>query len=574
MPMHLLVAGLLFAFAQKADAVTINLNGVNYDVTAVTTTYSASSALLMSNPWWGDSALASSAANQVGTDLGLPNSNPGFVDMGPLFTFQVVSSPPPETDSISSFALSGPPGGSLSVAQRSDGVGATFTFAIIVPGVTLTATAGPGGSISPSGTVFAALGSSTNVIITPGLYYAVSNVLVNGSSVGPVTNYAFNDIQSNVTIHADFAPLMTSPGSYSANGFMPGILAPPGYYVPNAGATNLTAASPGYYVPDFGASNQTAAAPGTYAPFAGMSTSITASAGYYVGTQAATTMTAAVKGYFVDTDGATNQTPAQAGQYTPIGGMQTALLAPLGYYAPTNSLSEITPAPVGYFVGELGSAQPTPAPIGRYAPVEGLHMALNAPLGYYVNQETSSVPIAAAPGWIVPFMGANTQQMVQAGFYAPVAGMSAGIPAPPGYYTSSNGATTLTAAAPGYYVPDEGRTNATPAEAGRVAPISGMRGTILLGDTNGDDRVTQEELDAVVGNFWENTGTLEISAFEVHQDGTIMFGLTNALGSSLDVQVSTNLSSFSTLGTATPVYRFYDQDVTNSVTRFYKLGIR
>jgi hypothetical protein len=71
----------------------------------------------------------------------------------------------------------------------------------------ITASAGSGGSISPSGEVAVTNGGSQTFTITPGVGYQMSDVLVDGSSVGPVTSYPFTNVTANHTISATFAPL-------------------------------------------------------------------------------------------------------------------------------------------------------------------------------------------------------------------------------------------------------------------------------------------------------------------------------------------------------------------------------
>jgi hypothetical protein len=72
------------------------------------------------------------------------------------------------------------------------------------PALTITATAGPGGSISPSGAVVVPCGGSQTFTITPNAGYAIADVKVDGSSVGPVASYTFTDVQSDHTIDATF----------------------------------------------------------------------------------------------------------------------------------------------------------------------------------------------------------------------------------------------------------------------------------------------------------------------------------------------------------------------------------
>lgn len=51
-------------------------------------------------------------------------------------------------------------------------------------------------------------GSSKVFIIKPNLGYRIEDVLIDGMSIGVVTNYTFNNIQSNHTISASFVPII------------------------------------------------------------------------------------------------------------------------------------------------------------------------------------------------------------------------------------------------------------------------------------------------------------------------------------------------------------------------------
>ena len=81
------------------------------------------------------------------------------------------------------------------------------------PSHTITATAGPNGSISPSGSVTVADGNEQSFTITPNSGYQIANVLVNGSSVGAVSSYTFSNVSSTQTISASFSqiPVSTYP---------------------------------------------------------------------------------------------------------------------------------------------------------------------------------------------------------------------------------------------------------------------------------------------------------------------------------------------------------------------------
>ncbi|MGD8782592.1 MAG: BACON domain-containing carbohydrate-binding protein, partial [Ignavibacteria bacterium] len=92
----------------------------------------------------------------------------------------------------------------------------TYTFSNVTTGhyisasfaintYTITASAGSGGSISPSGTVSVNYGSSKTFTITPSSGYEISSVVVDGTSQGAISSYTFSNVTSNHTISASFA---------------------------------------------------------------------------------------------------------------------------------------------------------------------------------------------------------------------------------------------------------------------------------------------------------------------------------------------------------------------------------
>lgn len=80
---------------------------------------------------------------------------------------------------------------------------------------TINASAGPNGIISPIGEVIVDSGGSRNFSLTGDLGFRVSDVLVDGVSVGAVTSYIFSNISADHTISVTFetAPL---PSTYCA----------------------------------------------------------------------------------------------------------------------------------------------------------------------------------------------------------------------------------------------------------------------------------------------------------------------------------------------------------------------
>ena len=70
---------------------------------------------------------------------------------------------------------------------------------------TITATAGVGGSISPAGANVTG-GGSVTFTITPDKGYTISDVLVDGKSVGAVVSYTFSNVSAPHAIAASFLP--------------------------------------------------------------------------------------------------------------------------------------------------------------------------------------------------------------------------------------------------------------------------------------------------------------------------------------------------------------------------------
>jgi hypothetical protein len=70
----------------------------------------------------------------------------------------------------------------------------------------ITASAGAGGTISPSGEVAVSAGSNQTFQFFPDSGYRVLDVIVDGSSVGRSTSYTFTNVSSNHTITVTFTP--------------------------------------------------------------------------------------------------------------------------------------------------------------------------------------------------------------------------------------------------------------------------------------------------------------------------------------------------------------------------------
>jgi len=91
-------------------------------------------------------------------------------------------------------------------------INVTFAPSVLM----IVSSAGTGGSISPAGSNAVARGGSKTFTILPLTGYKISSVLVDGVSVGAISNYTFTNVQAAHTISASFvkntviAPVITS----------------------------------------------------------------------------------------------------------------------------------------------------------------------------------------------------------------------------------------------------------------------------------------------------------------------------------------------------------------------------
>lgn len=86
---------------------------------------------------------------------------------------------------------------SSSGTETTMNTGSTYSYRIV-------ASAGDGGSISPSGSVYAEADSSKTFTITPATGWELDSLKVNGSSVPAASSYTFTSVNANSTIRATF----------------------------------------------------------------------------------------------------------------------------------------------------------------------------------------------------------------------------------------------------------------------------------------------------------------------------------------------------------------------------------
>ncbi len=130
------------------------------------------------------------------------------VEENGTFTLEVCTFMAPNGKQFKAWAI-----GSVNGEQKQPGeqitiTGETYIYAIwediAVSNYTITATAGENGSITPSGEVSVAKGSSKTFTITADSGYHIKDVKINGTSIGVVSTYKFEDISDNATISVEF----------------------------------------------------------------------------------------------------------------------------------------------------------------------------------------------------------------------------------------------------------------------------------------------------------------------------------------------------------------------------------
>jgi len=81
----------------------------------------------------------------------------------------------------------------------------------------ITASAGSGGDITPSGSVNVVRGESQMFFITPSAGYDIKKVFVDGVNQGAISTYSFSDVQSAHTIYANFRQNPLLVANFTAN---------------------------------------------------------------------------------------------------------------------------------------------------------------------------------------------------------------------------------------------------------------------------------------------------------------------------------------------------------------------
>ena len=115
---------------------------------------------------------------------------------------------------------------------------------------TITASAGSGGTISPSGSVSVTNGTNKTFTITPNNGYSISNVKVDNVSQGAISSYTFNNVTSNHTISATFIITPVGTSTITASAGSGGTISPSGSVSVTNGTNKTFTITPntGYYI--------------------------------------------------------------------------------------------------------------------------------------------------------------------------------------------------------------------------------------------------------------------------------------------------------------------------------------
>jgi endoglucanase len=109
---------------------------------------------------------------------------------------------------------------------------------------TITASAGTGGTISPSGATSVTNGNSQTYTITPSSGFSIQSVTVDGSTVGSPSTYTFSNVTGNHTISAAFTQTQVATYTVTATAGTGGTISPSGVNTVNVGTASTYTITP------------------------------------------------------------------------------------------------------------------------------------------------------------------------------------------------------------------------------------------------------------------------------------------------------------------------------------------
>ena len=186
----------LITYAYAGNATTLNA-ATNDTSTALTVNMGASTVTLTGTSFTYDGSPKSPVIGISGS-TGARSTN--YVGIGATSYGPVDAAPP----AVGTYILT------VAVLSDANWVGATNNLNFTNNPV-ITASAGANGSISPNGATVVSYGGSQAFTITTNTGYYISDVLVDGSSVGATNSYTFSSVVTNHTIAASFVLACTTP---------------------------------------------------------------------------------------------------------------------------------------------------------------------------------------------------------------------------------------------------------------------------------------------------------------------------------------------------------------------------
>jgi hypothetical protein len=130
-------------------------------------------------------------------------------------------------------------------ATAYDGSGNESGYSDQVICISISASAGPNGSISPGGIDLVPQGASRTYAITPNPGYQVTDVLVDGISVGAMSSYTFSNITTPHSISATFSTTSVTKYTITASVQGNGSITPAGTVTLSRGASQIYKITPG-----------------------------------------------------------------------------------------------------------------------------------------------------------------------------------------------------------------------------------------------------------------------------------------------------------------------------------------
>lgn len=221
--------------ASTSITATFNSSALTYDITATAKGNGTITAVNNSNVSQGTSGDTTISVVKV-----TKNANQQFT-VTPDTGYYVVSVVVDGTTVVSNI----PEGGythTFSTVTANHSISATFA----IRNFHITASAGTGGSISPTD-VWVMYKTSQTVTISPSSGYKVSDVKVDGTSVGAVTSYTFSNLAANHTISATFTNSTTSSSyAITASAATGGTISPAGTVAVSGGTSKTYTIAPKY----------------------------------------------------------------------------------------------------------------------------------------------------------------------------------------------------------------------------------------------------------------------------------------------------------------------------------------